>query len=633
MILTFAILTITITLFVWGRLRADLVALLSLLALWLGGVIDLGQALAGFGDPTVIMIAALFVIGEGLSRTGITAWLGEHMLAFAESSRLRLLIILMGGTAILSAFISNTGTVATLMPAVISASWRIGSVPSAFLMPLAFAANTGGLLTLTGTPPNIIVNGILLEAGFEAFGYFEFALIGLPLLIVAIGYFVVIGRRNLPQREVGEKPPVLTESMSELAKEYTLEDTLFWLRVRYGSSLIGKTLAQSGLGRDYNITVLRIQSTDQLDENAQDSEDHHTSPRLPSFEMFQLDQINSVPGPNTIVNLRDVLLVNGTQDAINQVMLQFNVGAQAAQSSDGQLVDMLLSHEVGVAEVLLAPRSAYIGRTLSEARMAEKYNVRVLGIKRQDKRFDQLNVKLQLGDALLIRGRWHDIELLSSERRNFVVVGSPEAMARQVVEPNPQALIASLALVSMIIMMVTGIVPTVIAALIAAIIMVVGGCLTMEQAYRSISWESIVLIASMIPMSIALQVSGGAEFLANGLVSTLGSLSPLILLLGVFVLTTALSQVINNSATTILVAPIVMAAAIELGLSPYPFLMVVTISASTAFLTPIGTTTNLMVTTPAGYKFSDFVKVGSPLIIIFILVTIILVPILWPFLG
>jgi di/tricarboxylate transporter len=311
-------------------------------------------------------------------------------------------------------------------------------------------------------------------------------------------------------------------------------------------------------------------------------------------------------------------------------MLRYNLGVQTAEGENGQLPEILLSHEVGVAEILLAPRSAYIGRTITQGHLAEKYNVQVLSIQRQDQRLENRRVRLKLGDALLVRGRWQDIELLKREARNFVVVGSPEAMARQVVELSPKAVVATLALIGMIVLMVTGAVPIVIAALAAAIVMVFGGCLSMEQAYRSISWSSVVLIAAMIPMSTALQVTGGAELLSTGLVNTLGSVGSLALLAGIFLLTTAFSQVINNSATTILVAPIVLQAAFDLGVSPYPLLMMVAISASTAFLTPIGTTTNLMVTTPGGYTFKDFFKIGLPLIIIFLLLSLILVPMIWP---
>ncbi|MGD2077064.1 MAG: SLC13 family permease [Chloroflexota bacterium] len=630
MVLTFAILAITITFFIVGRLRADIVALLALLALFLAGVIDLDQALSGFSDPTVIMIAALFVVGDGLSRTGVTAWLGQQMLALAGRSKVRLLVVLMIGAALLSAFVSNTGTVATLMPAVISAAWLIGSLPSKFLMPLAFSANTGGLLTLTGTPPNIIVNETLARAGYSGFGYFEFALVGLPLLVMAVGFMIALGRRLLPAHEVGERPPDLGQSVDQLAEDYTLEGNLYWLRVRYGSPLVGRTLAEAALGRDYGISVLRI-SREPASAQRQIWPPSRVRPaNWLSREVFQPDQ-EAVPGPETIVHARDVLLVTGSQDAVDRLMVRFNLGVQPAGNGNGQLAEVLLSHEVGVAEVLLTPRSAYVGRSVGQAHFAEKYNVMILSVRRGGRQIKPKDVRLRFGDALLVRGRWADIDLLRNEARNFVVVGSPEAMARQVVELSPQAVVAVVSLLGMIVLMVSGLVPTVIAALVAAMAMILGGCLNMNQAYRAISWRSVVLIAAMIPMSIAMQVSGGAEFVADGLVNSLGAAGPLALMAVVFILTTALSQVISNSATTILIAPVVLQAAVALGVSPYPILMTVAISASTAFLTPIGTSTNLMVSSPGAYSFKDFIRVGAPLVLLFMAVTLILVPIIWPF--
>jgi di/tricarboxylate transporter len=265
-----------------------------------------------------------------------------------------------------------------------------------------------------------------------------------------------------------------------------------------------------------------------------------------------------------------------------------------------------------------------------QSHFADKYQVQVLSLKRGDRTVDLKDEKLAVGDALLVRGRWLDIELLKNERRNFVVVGSPEEMVRQVVELSPQAVVSVISLIGMIALMVTGLVPPVIAALSAAVFMIIGGCLTMPQAYRTISWNSVVLIAAMIPMSVALQVTGGADYVANGLVSTLGAAGPMALMAGVFLVTTALSQVISNSATTILMAPIVLQVGLDMGVSVRPLLMIVAVSASTAFLTPIGTTTNLMVTTPGDYSFTDFVRVGLPLVILFLLLSLIIVPLIWP---
>jgi di/tricarboxylate transporter len=321
-------------------------------------------------------------------------------------------------------------------------------------------------------------------------------------------------------------------------------------------------------------------------------------------------------------------------------MVQFNLGIQPMNGRDrddppesqpkGELTTILLSHEVGVAEVLVAPRSAYIGRSLAQGRISEKYNVQVLSVRRGEGALDQNSVKLAFGDSLLVRGTWEAIGLLQNERRNFVVVGSPEAMARQVVELSSDSILAVVALLIMVGLMVSGLVPTVFAAIIAAVLMVLGGCLSMQQAYRAISWSSVILIAAMIPMSTALQVTGGADFLANGLVATLGSIGPVAVMAGVFLLTTGFSQVISNTATTVLMAPIVLQAALDLGVSPHAMLMMVVVGASTAFLTPIASPPNTMVMAPGGYGFNDYLKVGLPLTILFLVVSLVLVPLIWP---
>ncbi len=627
MVLTFVILIITIILFVWGRLRSDLVALLALISLFLSGILTAEQALAGFSNATVIMIAALFVVGEGLSRTGVTAWLGQQILRLAGNSKGRLLIVLMIGTALLSAFISNTGTVATLLPAVVAASWRVAAVPSMFLIPMAFAANTGGLLTLTGTPPNIVVSETLIEAGYAPFGYFEFALLGLPLLVAAIAYMYLYGRKLLPQNSVEDRPEELAEAVGELAETFSLAENLYRLRVRYGSPLIGKTLVDAALGHDYGVTVLSIEN-ENTDETEAVQSDEVRPGRLQSL---LYDAHHELPGPTTVIDAQDILLVKGSGQAVYQLMVNFNLGVLPIDDDRQGLSETLLSAEVGIAEILLTPRSSYIGRMVSESDFAEKYGVQIISIRRGDKLVSRKEARLQFGDALLIRGSWDAIETLRNERRNFVVVGSPESMSRQVIELTPQAAAAVLSLVGMIVLMVTGIVPAVFASLIAAVVMVLAGCLTMNHAYRAISWQSVVLIAAMIPMSIALEVTGGAEYLANGLVNTLGAYGPLVLLGGIFILTTTFSQFINNTATAVLVAPIVLTAAQSMGVSPYPLLITVAVSASTAFLTPIGTTTNLMVMTPGAYRFQDYVRVGLPIILIFLVLTVLLAPIIWPF--
>jgi len=591
---TFVILGVTIVLFIWGRWSADLVALLSLLALALSGVIDTRDAVAGFGNPTVVMIAALFVVGEGLSRTGVTGWGGKKLLEAARGSRIRLLVVVMAGTACLSAFISNTGTVATLLPAVVAAAWAVGSVPSKYLMPLAFAANTGGLLTLTGTPPNIVVAQTLEQSGLRPFSFFEYALIGAPLLIAAVAYMALVGHRILPSRSEDERPIDAAADLADLAAAYSLGENQFRLRVRASSSLIGKTVMDAALGPTYGAPVLRIEGR----ETATDA----------------------------VLREDDVLVVRAPHDIIDTLMHELGLSLQPPADAPDEFV----SRELGLAEVIPTPRSEYLGRRMALGQISERFPVQLLAVRRRGKPVVDRDLTLEFGDSLLVRGTWEGIGELQKDRRNFIVVGTPEAMASEVAGLGPRAGVAVAALVGMVVLMVTGVVSTVIAALMAAAAMILGGCLSTREAYRSISWSSVVLIAAMIPMGRALETTGGASVIAEGLVSTLGDLSPVALMAGIFLLTTGFSQVINNTATAVLVAPIVIQAAVGLGVSPHPLLMIVAVAASTAFLTPIGTTTNIMVFSPGGYRFTDYVKVGLPLMLIFLAVTLVLVPVIWP---
>lgn len=621
MLLTFTILGITILLFIWGRIQVELVALLSLLALVLTGILDASQAMAGFGDPTVVMIAALFVVGEGLSRTGVTGWLGDRLLDWAGGSETRLLVLMMLGAALLSAFISNTGTVATLLPAVVAAAWRIGSTPSKFLIPLSFAASTGGLLTLTGSPPNIIVTNALADAGYRPFSFFEFGWIGLPLLLVATGFMVAGGRRLLPKRGAKQRPVDVEASIDELTEAYSVDREVYRLRVRRGSQLIGNTLREAGLGSEFGILVVNIERAEERRER-----------RLPHpLVSLTGEQEATGLGPDTRVFEGDVLEVIGTQEALQRAMTHYTRLSLLPPVETGEVEQLRwVSGEIGIAEVLITPRSAYIGKTIRQGQIAQKYDVQVISIRRREKSVPLIEAKLRFGDSLLIRGTWEAIGLLAEERRNFVVVGSPEEMARESMGLSPRASVAVGALTMMVALMVGGWVPTVVAALLAALAMVLGGCLTTTEAYRAVNWESVILIAAMIPMSTALQVTGGVELLAGGLVNTLGQVHPLVLMAGIFGLTTVFSQVISNTATTVLVAPIVIKASLDLGVSPHPLLMVVAVSASTAFLTPIGTTTNLLVFSPGGYRFGDYWKTGLPLLLLFLGVSLVLIPVIWP---
>lgn len=634
MILTFGILFVTIVLFIIDKIRVDIVAILALLALALTGLITSSQALAGFADSTVIMIAALFVVGGGLFHTGVADWLGDKLLKLAGASESRLLIMLMVGTAGLSAFLSNTGTVAVLLPAAVAAAWRIRSMPSKVLLPVAFAASIGGMLTLIGTPPNIVIANTLSAEGLRPIGFFEFSLIGLPLLGVGVFYMLFVGKQWLPQRKTRElRGQDAGFSPEELAEAYHLEGNLCRLRVRRGSPLVGKTLAQMELGHNYGVNVLRIERTSANLQGEQLPVRPRPVGRIVNTFGFEAEKADILtPGAETVIYPDDILLVECPQNGIERATFELKLGIQPADAQNSHPEEDLLSREIGLTEILITPRSALIGKTLAENNFAEKYKVRVLGIARRGKPVEDVpltSIKLTFGDALLVRGTWQAIRIMENESRNFVVVGRPAALA-QPTGLTPKSLIALLALAGMLAMMLTGIVSTVVAVLITAMVMVLSGCLDMERAYRAINWESVVLIAAMLPMSTALQETGGAAFIANALVNTLGAWHPLLLLAGMFLLTAAFTQVISNTATTVLIAPIAIQAASNLGVAPYPIMMMVAVGASSAFLTPIASPVNTLVLTPGGYHFSDFMKAGLPLMALFLIISVALVPLIWP---
>ena len=623
MTITFIILGITMVLFVWGRWQPDLVAVASLLALFLTNVITLEEAFSGFANTTVVLIASLFVVGEGLSRTGVTAYIGERLIGSAQGNHTRLLVLAMTATAILSGFISNAGTVATLMPAVVVAAWGLKSTPSAFLIPVAFAANAGGLLTLTGTPPNIVVTDALKAAGFREFGFFEFALIGVPIVLISIVYMVTIGKRLLPKTRSTDAPPILDREMDELASAYSLEHELYRMRIRKPSPLRGSSLRKSDLGKRFGVTVLHIQPA----EEAVSLQDPGTVVRK-GVETVLPDH-GGMPDPDQELHRNDILVVNGTPTQIRDLEVAMQLGVLPIDDA-GDTLGELLSQEIGIAEVLLTPRSSYIGKRVAEGAIGKSFGVLVLGILRGDKQL-ALTEPLQFGDAMLVRGTWDAIGVMAEERRNFVVVGQPDELSTQVTELTPRSWLAIGILVVMVAMMVTGVVPVVIAAMLAAGAMLISNCLTKTQAYRAISWSTVILIGAMIPMAVALEATGAAQTIADGLVNTLGDLGAVPLLAGIMLVTTFFSQVISNTASAVLMAPIVLSASAGLGVDPHPMMMGLAVAASAAFLTPIGTAPNIMVMSPGGYRFSHYMRVGAPLLVIVIAVSLFLIPIIWPF--
>ncbi|MHB0755427.1 SLC13 family permease [Polaribacter sp. M15] len=606
------ILTITIGLFVWGKYSPDVVALVSMLSLFLCGILNLSETLSGFSNPTVIMIASLFIIGEGLSQTGWTALAGKKLIGLAKKSVPKLLVIITLGSGVLSGFVSNTGTVATLLPATISSAWSIGTMPSKILIPVAFGSNTGGLLTLTGTPPNIIANNALIDAGYEGFSFFEFGLIGLPLLIIAIVYFRFIGFKLLPKNKTNNKPINIDSTLHEWIEAYQIENDYYRLRIRSFSNLINTKLSDWDLENKYQVNIIRLKR-------------RHPN-RLKGTQPYI-----EFPEDDTELRYHDILTVKGSTEHINELMLTFSLGLLPKESAKSEIRNNLINQEVGVAEILITPKSFLVGRKIKMREYFKRYEIQLLAMSRNKKPFLEEEMRVNAGDSFIIRGPWEKIEELKTDYKNTVVVGSPEEMLKDVDSLTPKSYVALGALILMIVLLVVKAVPGAIAALICAGIVLFTGCVPFTKAYKSISWVSVVMIAAMIPMGVAIQKTGTAELISNSLIGMLGKDNPTLLLGGIFLLTTTFSQFINNSATAVLMAPIVLLAAQTLGISPEPLLITIAISASTAFLTPIGTTTNAMVMSSGNYKFMDYLKVGAPLLVIFFITTMVLVPIIWPF--
>lgn len=612
MTIVLIILGITIVLFVWGKYPPDVVALISMLALFLTNVLNLSESLSGFSNPTVIMIAALFIIGEGLSRTGWTALAGRKFVKLAGKSYKKLLTVTTLGSSVLSGFVSNTGTVAALMPMTVSAAWKAASLPSKLLIPVAFSSNIGGLLTLTGTPPNIIVSNVLSEDGTLGFAFFEFSLIGLPLLIISILYFRYLGHRFLPNNESEEQPANIDSKMHKWIEDYKVGENLYRLRIRSMSPLINTKIKDWNLQENDHLSIVRL--------------------RRRSFNTLNdKKRFVELPDPSTVLRYHDIITVKGETDEVDRFIFKFKLGLVPGKSDQKILKEELVNQEIGMAELIVTPGSMFVGQKIPLGDYLDHEEVQLLAASRGNKPFKGKEITVEAGDAFVVRGAWNKIELLEKKYENLVIVGSPEAMSKDVDIIDFKSYIALGSLILMIILLVFDVFPGAITTLICAGIVMLSGCVPISKAYKGISWRSVIMIAAMIPMGIALEKTGVAQLAATGLVDSLGAIHPTVLLGGIFLLTTSFSQAINNSATTVLMAPIALMAAKTLGISPEAFLIVVAVSASTAFLTPVGTTTNAMVMAAGNYKFVDYLKVGAPLLLLIFIATVLLVPLIWTY--
>ncbi len=620
MMITMGILIASMVLFITEKLRVDVVALCVLVGLMATNVLTVEEGLSGFSSNAVLLIAALFVVGGAVFQTGLASMLANRIVLIAGTSETRLLIVVMIAVAVVSGFISSTGTVAVLMPAVISVALSVKINPSRLLMPLAFASLLGGAITLIGTPPNIIVSDALVEAGFEPFGFFDFAPMGIILTGAGILLTLAI-RKYLPDNKPANNNEQAAEHAVELIESYHLGESVFRARIRSGSSLVGTTVADAHIGHQYDLNILEILRPPpkrKIAEFAHQQIVVQASRHIPIH-----------PKPETELAHNDILILQGDSEKVSRFVIDKKMSLQPLKSSDREA---LISQEVGVAEVVLPPRSRLQGKNLFELRFGSHYNLTVLGIRRPGtgKIEHFREEKLAFGDILLVQGAWRDILRLSNRTTDFVLIGGTREI-ESLLYNRTKAPIALFILIAMLIVLVTGWLPTTTAAMLASLMVVLTGCLTMDEAYQAIDWKSIVLVAGMLPMSTALVKVGWIDLLGSGFVGTLGTLGPIVVMAGLFILTSSLTQVLSNTTTSVIIAPLAIVIAQQLNVQPHAFLMSVAIAASMAFLTPVASPVNTLVMGAGNYRFFDYMKLGTPFVIVSFVVTMITLPILFPF--
>lgn len=617
MVLTLSILVVSSVLFISGKVRSDIVAVSALIFLMLFHILTPGEALSGFSNSVVIMMIGLFVVGGGIFQTGLAKMVSNKLLKLAGTRETALLITVMVVTAAFGTLVSNTGTVAVMMPIVVSLAMSAQIHPGRLLMPLAFASSLGGMLTLIGTPPNLVIQETLIGAGYKKLSFFSFTPIGLVGLLVGIVSLLFL-RRFLPKSEAGKRNKRNGLTLKELARKYQLSNNLFRVMVGANSPLLSKTLVELDISARFELNIIEIR-------------------RKISAKNQILKTINQeIAGPNTVIEEGDIVYINGSFDRIQEFADKCGLVLLDQQVPDNRQTtgaEYYATSEVGIAEVMLTPSSRLIGQLVKYSGFREKYRVNILGIQRKDK-FLLHNLKeekMRFGDALLVQGTWRDIAFLAAEQSNVVVVGQPLEESRKVTMDNKAPIAAGIMLL-MVLLLVTEMIPAVVSVMSAAVLMVIFGCLrNMEEAYKTINWESILLIGGMIPMSTAIEKTGATELLSNGLVSALGSYGPLALLAGVYFTTSILTLFISNTACAVLFAPIALSAAVQIEASPYPFLFAVAIGASMCFASPFSTPPNALVMSAGRYTFRHYIKVGLPLQIVMGIVMVAALPLFFHF--
>jgi len=608
--LVFVILLVTTVCFAIPKFRSDLVALCSCLALFLAGVISVPEALAGFSSTVVIMLAVLFIVGEGLSHAGIAGKAGNLLVKLTGNSEFRMMVFIFLMVAVIGSFISNTGTVAILMPIVVSLSAKMKIHPGKLLMPLAFGASMGGALTLIGTAPNLLARDALINGGFPGLSFFDFTPIGLVILFTGIVYMWFIGRRMLDKPYEKKSKIADTVNVSELLYQYSIDEKLYYVQITDGYA--GRALKDLEWSAKYGVTVLKVRK----------------KPASGILSVVRAGFTQVLADPSYILESEDILLLYTGDRSLKKFLEETKL-----ETLSSDIVEGLHIQEENIAEVILTPESNFINQTLIDINFRDKYGLTVLAVKRRKQGAKAMSVQDEFhdGDAMLVYGEWEKVDLLAKDKSDLVVICHKITKPEMTFNPI-RAFMAGTVLLGMVVMLVIEPIPAVMTVLIAGLLMILTGSVrSTEQAYRAINWKIVVLIACMLPMATALENTGGVAFIADSITSALGGAGPIVVMAGLYIVASVFGVFISNTATAVLFLPVAILAAQDMGVSPLPFVMAVTYAASMSFATPVSTPPNAMVMVAGKYKFFDYMKVGIPLQLIIGFIVIMVLPLFFPF--
>lgn len=614
MIATLAILLLTMVFFITGKIRSDIVALCALAALIVLDILTPEEALSGFSNTVVIMMVGLFVVGGAIFQTGLAKMISSKLMRLAGNSETRLFILVMAVTSLMGAFVSNTGTVAIMIPIVVSMAMSVKMNPSRLLMPLAFASSMSGMMTLIGTPPNLVINEELIRNGYEGLGFFTFLPVGLICAFVGTIILLPLSRKYLSKPgSLSSKSASSDKSLKTLVKEYGIANNLHKVQVNSKSLAAGKMIGELNIRKLYSLNIIEVRHIEKGQRN-----------------FLSKTMVQQAADSDTMLRADDILYISGTEEQVKIFATDYKLAIIADNDDKG-----LDFYDIGVAEIVLMPSSSIINKTVKEIGFRTRYNVSILGICRKGEYIRQAlaNETINTGDVLLVQGTWSNIANLEKETTEWIVMGRPLEEAAKVTL-DYKAPVAAAIMLAMIAVMVFDFIPIapVTAVILAGLLMVLTGCFrNVEAAYKTINWESIVLIAAMMPMSTALQKTGVSQWISQSLVTTLGDYNPMVLLAAIYFTTSFLTMFISNTATAVLMAPMAMSCAQSLGVSPIPLLFAVTLGASLCFASPFSTPPNALVKPAGQYTFSDYIKVGLPLQLILGIVMILVLPLLFPF--